>query len=357
VGVSLIAAAAVAACLAAAAPARRSTPGAFHGPADVPLYQRVVERLRGGEPYYDVLGSELPSRGYATRSVFNWRTPLHLELIAHLGGAGWARGLLWTLALAAVALSLLGLLYGHGEALAPLQCALLANPLSAAVLPAGYLFSETWAGVLIAISIAAYVLGWRRTGLATAYAALFLRELALPYVVICLLFSLWERRRSECWLWLAGAGAWGLYFALHAAAVAAHMPSAGAIAGPSWLHFGGLQLLLGTGRFGLLLAFPLSVTAVYLPLAVVGALAPTSPGSTRLAATLAAYVLAFCIVGLPSNFYWGGVMPRCSRWAPHGPCPPAWTCGARSVLRFEKASRRGRRPSFARMDRPEARPT
>jgi hypothetical protein len=305
-GVILLAAAALAACLAAAAPGASREPQA--SPADVPLYKRVVERLRGGEAYYEVLRSELPARRFATRSVFNWRTPLHLELIAQLADADRARGVLATLALAAVALSSLALVRTYGVALAPLQFALLVIPLSAALVPVGYLFSEMWAGVLIAISIACYSLHWRRTGLAAAFAGLFLRELALPYVGLCLIFSLCERRRAECWLWLAGAGAWVLYFALHYAAVVAHMPpTAEAIAGRSWLHFGGLHFLLITSRVGLLLAFPLTVTAVYLLLAVLGVLAPTGPASTRLAATVAVYLLSFTVVGLPFNFYWGGV--------------------------------------------------
>jgi hypothetical protein len=327
-GVILFAAAALVACLAAAAPGA-SPRVASQGPADVPLYQRVVERLRGGESYYDVLRSELPARHFATRSVFNWRTPLHLELIAHLANADRARGLLVTLALAAVALSSLALVRAHGVALAPLQFALLAIPLSAAILPNGYLFGEMWAGVLIAISIACYSLQWRRTGLAAAFAALFLRELALPYVGLCLLLSLSERRRAECWLWLTGAGAWALYFALHAAAVVAHAPPAAeAIAGPSWLRFGGLHFLLSTSRVGLLLAFPLTVTGVYLPLAVLGVWAPTGPASTRLAATVTVYLLVFSVVGLPANFYWGGV------YSPLLALGAAWTLPAcRDLLR------------------------
>ena len=36
----------------------------------------VRDRIRAGEGYYQVAAEELVERGYPTRSVFNWRTPL-----------------------------------------------------------------------------------------------------------------------------------------------------------------------------------------------------------------------------------------------------------------------------------------
>src|SRR5262245_19616252 len=52
------------------------------GPGDVALYQAEVERIRAGESYYEAAANELPARGYPTRSVFNWRTPLPVSLVA-----------------------------------------------------------------------------------------------------------------------------------------------------------------------------------------------------------------------------------------------------------------------------------
>ena len=49
---------------------------------DLALYQAVVDRVADGEDYYAVLGDELTSREYPLLPVFNWRTPLHLGLLA-----------------------------------------------------------------------------------------------------------------------------------------------------------------------------------------------------------------------------------------------------------------------------------
>jgi hypothetical protein len=46
------------------------------GASDVDLYHAEVERIARGESYYSAAGAELHERGYPTRSIFNWRTPL-----------------------------------------------------------------------------------------------------------------------------------------------------------------------------------------------------------------------------------------------------------------------------------------
>ena len=53
-------------------------------PGDIALYHAIVDRVHAGENYYDAAAAELPRRGYPTRSVFNWRTPLPLWLLGVL---------------------------------------------------------------------------------------------------------------------------------------------------------------------------------------------------------------------------------------------------------------------------------
>ena len=45
------------------------------------LYRAEVDRIRNGEGYYQAAAAELTARGYPTRSVFNWRTPLPMWLL------------------------------------------------------------------------------------------------------------------------------------------------------------------------------------------------------------------------------------------------------------------------------------
>ena len=60
------------------------------GGADVALYRAEVDRISRGEGYYQAAAAELTPRGYPTRSVFNWRTPLPMWLLGKLPAACWA---------------------------------------------------------------------------------------------------------------------------------------------------------------------------------------------------------------------------------------------------------------------------
>ena len=75
------------------------------GPNDISLYTAEVQRVHAGESYYAVLADELPARGYPTRSVFNWRTPLPVWLIGMLPDAVLGKALLCALAVGAMLLA------------------------------------------------------------------------------------------------------------------------------------------------------------------------------------------------------------------------------------------------------------
>ena len=61
------------------------------GAGDVALYRAEVDRIHNGEGYYQAAAAELTARGYPTRSVFNWRTPLPMWLIGQLPFIDWAK--------------------------------------------------------------------------------------------------------------------------------------------------------------------------------------------------------------------------------------------------------------------------
>ncbi len=286
----------------------RAAPPRLSGEGDLALYSHVAQRVHRGERYYDALGSELRSRDYPTRSVFNWRTPLHLELIARLS-FGWASILLMVGGLCAIGLAVVPTARSGHAGLALAQALLMFVPLSVTAMSNTFLFGEVWAGLLIAISVGWYALGWRHAGAVTGVLAVFFRELALPYVLIGVFLAMRGRRRSELWIWLTGIAGYALYFGLHAMAVMSRIPSSGVAPDVSrWVQFGGLRFLLITSRVGILLGLPFSVAAVYLPIAVLGLAGWVSPVAGRVTATVLAYLLAFSVIGLPSaNFYWGAI--------------------------------------------------
>lgn len=279
------------------------------GEGDLALYTHVVQHLRQGESYYDALGSELRARDYPTRSVFNWRTPLHLELIAHMPRNDWAQGLLALAALCAIVLSGAPA-FRRGEYGAGIwQALLLSFAVAIAAMNPVYFFSEMWAGIAIAISVGLYALDQRKAGAIAGILALFFRELALPYAVIGLVLAWRQKNKSELWTWIAGLAGWAVYFGLHAAAVTSRIPASHGVHEVSaWLQFGGLRFLLITSRVGLLMLYPFWWAAVYLPVALLGLGGCRHSVGGRVLATVAAYLVAFSIVGVPSaNYYWGAV--------------------------------------------------
>lgn len=279
------------------------------GQGDVALFSAVAQRVHAGQAYYDAMGGELRSRGYPTLSVFNWRTPLHLELIAHLPSLHWARVLLLLGAACAIGLIAAAMCHEKHYALAGVQLLLLCIPLAITAMPNTFLFAEVWSGVLITMSVGWYALGWRHAGASTGLLALFFRELALPYALIGAFLAYRDRRRPELFVWLAGIGVYAIYLGLHAMAVLSRIPPSGVTPAVSrWIQFGGVHFLLITSRMGLLLGFPFWVAALYLPLAVLGLVGWASPVGCRVMATVGAYLLAFSVVGVPSmNFYWGAM--------------------------------------------------
>src|SRR5207245_7756978 len=107
-----------------------------------------------------------------------------------------------------------------------------------------YLSTELWAGVLVALSVLAYARRQAAVGFGAALAALFFRELALLYCVVCVV----RAGRRERVAWAVGLAAYGGYFALHASRVTAHLAHVAHDPGRSWLAFGGLGFVLATLR-------------------------------------------------------------------------------------------------------------
>jgi hypothetical protein len=174
--------------------------------------------------------------------------------------------------------------------------------------PSAAFFTEIVAGILILASVSAYGLKQPVAGFLLALLALFIRELAAPYVVVCLALAWRERRFVELAAWAVALAAFAAFFAWHAAMVQA-MLGAGDLSYPDgWLQFGGVGFVLATAKFnGALLAAPLWVTAILLPLCLLGLVAWRGAGSPRVGMTVALYLAAFAIVGKPFNTYWGAL--------------------------------------------------
>jgi hypothetical protein len=107
--------------------------------------------------------------------------------------------------------------------------------------------------------------------------------------------------------WLGGLGAYAAYFAMHALAVTSRLtpgdfpPSAG------WIQFGGLEFILRTSSMGWLLVLPPWMSAIYLPLALLGLAACTAEIAPRILLGALAYLSLFALAGHSVHLYWGAL--------------------------------------------------
>jgi hypothetical protein len=278
------------------------------GVSDIDLYRAQAERIRGGERYYSVVKDELESRGYPTRNVFNWRTPLPVWLIGMLPERGGQVLLVaLTVCLMGMAAHVVAKEAGLARALAVLL--LLIGALLPVALAGPYYMPEVWCGVLIAASLAFY--GTQRTGLAVALglAALFVRELAAPYCVVCALLASQERRWQEVKAWVVGAIAYSAFYAWHLTQVVPLIESNARAHSEGWLQLGGAAFVISLVQMNAyLLLLPQWVSAIYLVLALLGFASMASLWGRRAAWVACLYTLAFGVVGQEFNQYWGSVI-------------------------------------------------
>jgi hypothetical protein len=271
---------------------------------DVALFRAVMARVRAGEPYHRALAAELRPRKYPTASVFNWRTPALYRLT----------GFLYPDAVRALLVGLGGLvLVATGIAMkarsAPALAGALFLQLGAVVtvmVPSAPLMTEAWAGMLLALSICAYQLRAWRTAAFIGMLALFVRELAAPYVVVCALLAVRRRRWAEVTIWVAGALMYFMYYWWHVHEVWGLQQPGDLAHAQSWLYGGGPAFLLRTLRTNAwLLVSPGWLPSASFLLATLIAACLSGQTAPHLRLTVLTYLSLFLVVGQPFNDYWG----------------------------------------------------
>jgi hypothetical protein len=281
--------------LSSTSPARERT-----GIGDVATYQRMIADIRGGAPYYEAVGGALRRGHYATRELFNWRTPLLMSALAAV--PDWLSRSLLT----ALCILLCGAALARSRRM-PWEWASAVMQFGVLALAAGsnlIVMGETWAGVLIALSICAYRSKQPISAAALGLAGLFVRELAAPYCVVCTILSARRRHWRELAVWIGGACGYAGYYARHAAAVSAHHLPTDLAHASSWLEFGGLASVLSKAHWhAWLLLAPAPLTAIAFVVVVAGVFSRKS--DPIVAATTATYLAFFFAAGKSFDEYWG----------------------------------------------------
>jgi hypothetical protein len=290
--------------------ARGCADKAARGPCDALLYRAEADRIRGGENYYEVAAQELRARGYPTRSVFNWRTPLPMWLIGKLPGAEWAKALLGGLAIALMLLAFEATAREEpGHVRRPILCVLLlSGPLMFCALGEIFVMPVLWAGVLIGLSLCAYGVNRPLAGVAFGLAAVFFRELALPYCLLALAIDCFEKRRREALVWFVGLAAWAAFYAWHCLHVSTLIGPGDVAHRAGWIQFGGAGFVIATAQVNAyLLLLPQWLTAIYVVAGLLGLAGWNTPLGRRVGLTACAFAAAFAAVGQEFNQYWGAL--------------------------------------------------
>ncbi len=272
------------------------------GIADVELYRRIASRVAAGAGYYPTALQLQLENGYPTQPAMAVRLPTLTLIESGLGSSG-AGLLLGALAVAAL-VALLRRLELAGVTRGERVLALVLAGLNLSLVAVGGVvwFHDAWAGVLILLAFAL----WREhrwwPSVVLGLAAVSVRELALPFLVVMLVLS-WRRRR-EALAWAGAILVFAAGYLGHVLAVLA-TPVAGARASNGWFTLGGWPAVVATAKLGSVLAVtPGAVAAVLVPLAFVGWL--FAPRGLRAGAlTCAVFAAIFAVIGRPDNAYWG----------------------------------------------------
>lgn len=303
--VASVTAAAITWCLIAAFSPMKSAQTIAANGSDLRLYRNIIECVHAREDYYEAAGREMRAAGYPTGSIFNWRPPLYAWQIGLLPTPTWAQVILAAVAAVTMVLSGAVMLRAGGIGMAAAGVFPLIGAFHWCIDGDAFLSQELWSGILIVLSVCAYARERWCLGLATGLLALFFRELALPYCLIALVLAWRGHRRAEVVVWMVGLGFYGVYMMLHVRAVTGHILPDDRLP-TSWVQFGGADFLLRTCRMNAcLFNAPLWLSALYLPIALLGLAGWRGETGARLGLTAGAYVTAFAVVGQPFNDYWG----------------------------------------------------
>lgn len=280
---------------------------------DLALYDRIIARVARGEAYYGAAVDEQRRGNYPVRPGPAVRLPTLAYLEALLGKSGSRIAAMLLFAATLVAWwQRLGVEPG-GPAQRRIAVALLV-PGAALILNPRYLVvHETWAGMLLLLSLGLHRAGGREgrrwvAAWVAAALALTIRELALPYVLLMAAMALSRRQWREAGAWIALAIAFVGLLVIHVGLIAPHVTDADPPSS-SWIAMRGLH--------GWLRNIAMSSSLHFLPGWIAGPLVilmllgwagwRTAAGGF---ATLLyiGYGLLFMIAGRSDNFYWGALV-------------------------------------------------
>lgn len=289
-----------------------------HNDRDLILYDRIIDRLRQGDGYYQAVVTEHRALSYPLKPGLTVRLPTLATFQSWLPAprSPAQRGVAErAIAIMLFAVILIGWQRRLSEEVnSPLQrlsgLVLLAIGGHIATIRYYLVLHELWAGAFLALSLACYRPENGKWGISwlAAAAALAIRELALPFVLLMAAQAIWYRRWREAWAWVALAVLFAVGLTIHLMAVAA-------LVGPddpeglSWFTWRGFDGWITTiVQSSPLFYLPIALSAPLVVLMVFGWAAWRTQIGTFSTLLFAGYGLAFMIAGRAENWYWGMII-------------------------------------------------
>jgi hypothetical protein len=282
---------------------------------DIALYEAAIRRIEHGEHYYDFIAAEHRAREYPLRPGLSVRLPTLAYIEAGLNRLHLGVPVSILVMLAAILVWWrrfgeepgVGRLRRVGTALAFLGASLALNRHY-------YSLHELWAGMLLMIAFGLHRVaegdrpGRWKGALLCAALALFIREHALPFVLLMGAMAAWRRDWRE-------AAAWGALTLVFLATLAVHLNIVAGLVlpgdreGASWLALRGLSGWIGNVvQAGNLRLLPHWLAGPLVILTTLGWASWRTAAGTFGFLISVGYGLAFMIAGRWDNFYWGAMV-------------------------------------------------
>lgn len=273
--------------------------------ADILLYESIIDAVRHGGDYYLVTAQALRVGNYPLRPFFTFRLPTLAMVEAHIPPR------LIVLLLYALAATVIAAWYVRLRGVFTRQppriiaMILLGGSMAAFVQADLAAFHEVWAGLLIALSLAARRPGRWIESVAIALAAMLIRETAALYVGLMFLLALLEREKREALGWFVATLVLAVAVAVHAHAVSAVVRPFDPVS-PGWAGMLGFGFFVKTMALSTALSLaPLVIAAPLVALALFGWSACRDPFALRVIVTLIGYAVLIGCFGREDTFYWG----------------------------------------------------
>lgn len=289
----------------------RSTPpqivtadGQTKNMSDTQLYKNIIARVSDGRSYYEVVAEEHRLHNFPLKPFITVRPPTLAWINAGLGPT-LTLGLFGLLIIAAVVswLPLMGQMTRIGfEGYLAFTIIILSVMLL--ISPPFRFFHESWAAPLIVVSLGLWVQGRIGLSVLTGLAAVLLRELALPYLVMMTVLAAYDRRWSETRAWSVGIGIACLAFWFHSNQVSAQLVPDD-LGSQGWSGRGGWPYLAAAIKETSLMVFlPNWAIKLALPLSLFGWMTCHSGLGLRVTGLVLGYVTALMLFARDANTYW-----------------------------------------------------